>query len=56
MILLKMKNSTTITDRINLLKKTLIIIFNSKWTLNQFIKGIKKKYYKNKLKSDSSIN
>ena len=47
---LKMKNSTTITDRINLLKKTLIIIFNSKWTLNQFIKGIKKKYYKNKLK------
>ena len=47
---LKMKNSTSITDRINLLKKTLIIIFNSKWTLNQFIKGIKKKYYKNKLK------
>ena len=47
---LKMKNSISINDRINLLKKTLIIIFNSNWTLNQFIKGIKKKYYNNKLK------
>ena len=47
---LKMKNSATVNDRINLLKKTLIIIFNSNWTLNQFIKGINNKYYKNKLK------
>ncbi len=47
---LKMKNSTSINDRIDLLKKTLIVIFNSKWTLNQFTKGIKKKFYKNKLK------
>ena len=47
---LKMKQSTSVNDRINLLKKTLFIIFNSKWTLKQFIKGIKKKYYKNKLK------
>ena len=46
---LKMKNSTSVSDRINLLKKTLIIIFNSNWTLSQFIKGIKKKYYNNKL-------
>ena len=47
---LKMKNSTSIKDRIDLLKKTLIIIFNSKWTLDQFTKGIKKNIYKNKLK------
>ena len=47
---LKMKKSSTINDRIDLLKKTLMVIFNSKWTLNQFIKGINKKFYKNKLK------
>ena len=47
---LKMKNSTSINDRIELLKKTLIVIFNSKWTLSQFTKGLKKKIYKNKLK------
>ena len=46
---LKMKHSRSINDRISLLNKTLMIIFNSRWTLNQFIKGIKKKYYKNKL-------
>ena len=46
----KMKDSSSINDRKNILKKTLMIIFNSKWTLNQFIKGIEKKYYKNKLK------
>tara|TARA_B100000886_G_scaffold315661_1_gene253770 strand:+ start:1931 stop:2974 length:1044 start_codon:yes stop_codon:yes gene_type:complete len=46
---LKMKNSTSINDRIDLLNKTLMVIFNSKWTLNQFVKGIKKNFYRNKL-------
>ena len=46
---LKMKNASTINDRKNILKKTLLVIFNSKWTLNQFVRGINKKYYKNKL-------
>ena len=46
---LKMKHSTSINDRINLLKKTLMLIFNSKWTLNQFTKGLNKKIFKNKL-------
>ena len=46
---LKMKNSKSITDRKNLLKKTLMIVFNSNWTLNRFTKGLNKKIYKNKL-------
>lgn len=47
---LKMKSSSSIKDRKRILQKTLMIIFNSKWSLNQFIKGLKKKEYKNKLK------
>ena len=46
---LKMKNSISINDRKNILKKTLLIIFNSKWTLDQFTKGIEKIDYKDKL-------
>ena len=47
---LKMKNSISVSDRRNLLNKTLMIIFNSNWTLNQFTKNLNKKDYKNKLK------
>ena len=47
---LKMKNSISVSDRKNLLNKTLMIIFNSNWTLNQFTKNLNKKDYKNKLK------
>ena len=47
---LKMKSSISVTDRKHLLKKTLLIVFNSKWTLNQFIKGLNKNEYKNRLK------
>ena len=46
---LDMKSSKTIIERINLLKKTRKIIFNSNWTLNKFKKGINKKYLSNKL-------
>ena len=47
---LKMKNSVSVTERRYILKKTLLIVFNSKWTLNQFTKGLKKFEYKNRLK------
>jgi len=47
---LKMKNSISVKDRKYLLKKTLLIVFNSKWTLKQFTKGLKKTEYKNRLK------
>lgn len=45
-----MKNSTSVKHKKNILKKTLMIIFNSKWTLDQFTNGLKKNDYKNKLK------
>ncbi len=47
---LKMKNSISLKERKEILKKTILVIFNSRWTRNQFIKGLKKKDYKNKLK------
>ncbi len=47
---LKMKNSISLNDRKEILKKTILVIFNSKWTYNQFINGLEKKYYRNKLK------
>ena len=47
---LKMKSSSTLKDRKRILQKTLKIIFNSKWSLKQFTKGLKKNEYKNKLK------
>jgi len=46
---LDMKSSKTIYERVDILKKTRKIIFNSNWTLNKFKKGINKKYYSNKL-------
>ena len=46
---LKMKSSITINDRKDILKKTSMIIFNSKWTLNQFTKGLMKNEYNNKI-------
>ncbi len=45
-----MRGSYTVNNKLNLLKKTKKIIFNSKWTKNQFIYGLKKKDYLNKLK------
>ena len=47
---LKMKSSISLNDRKEILKKTLLVIFNSKWTYKQFINGLKTKDYKNKLK------
>ena len=46
---LEMKLAKTANERINLYNKTKKIIFNSNWTLNQFIKGLNKKYITNKL-------
>ena len=46
---LDMKSSSKVSDRLNIINKSKKIIFNSKWTLNQFIKDISKKEYKNKL-------
>ena len=46
---LEMKLAKTVNERINLYKKTKKIIFNSNWTLNQFAKGLNKKYKTNKL-------
>lgn len=46
---LEMKSSYTLNDRLNILRKTKKIIFNSNWTLKQFIKNIKKKDLSNKL-------
>ena len=39
---LKMQGSTSINDRINLLKKTDKIIFNSNWSKSRFIIGLTK--------------
>ena len=44
-----MKSSVNLKDRLNIIKKTKKIIFNSNWTLKQFTKGILKKVYKNKI-------
>ena len=46
---LEMKLAKTVNERINLYNKTKKIIFNSNWTLNQFTKGLNKKYITNKL-------
>ena len=46
---LEMKLAKTLNERINLYNKTKKIIFNSNWTLNQFTKGLSKKYITNKL-------
>ncbi len=46
---LEMKFAKTVDERINLYKKTKKIIFNSNWTLNQFAKGLNKKFKTNKL-------
>ena len=39
-----MKSSKTVKERIDIFNKTKKIIFNSNWTLNQFMKGLNKKY------------
>ena len=45
-----MKNSKSLNDRINLIKKTKKIIFNSKWTKKKFLQGLKiNNEYKKKL-------
>ena len=45
-----MKSSKSLNDRINLVKKTKKIIFNSKWTKNKFLQGLKiNNEYKKKL-------
>ena len=36
-----MKSSKSLNDRINLIKKTKKIIFNSKWTKKKFLQGLK---------------
>ena len=46
---LDMKKSKSIIERKNVLSKTIKIIFNSKWTMKQFIKGLNQKDYLNKL-------
>ena len=46
---LEMKLAKTLKETINLYNKTKKIIFNSNWTLNQFTKGLNKKYITNKL-------
>ena len=46
---LDMKLAKTSNERIKLYNKTKKIIFNSNWTLNQFTKGLNKKYITNKL-------
>ena len=46
----EMKRSKSINDRINLVKKTKKIIFNSKWTKKKFLQGLKiNNEYKKKL-------
>ncbi len=47
---LKMKKSISLEDRKQILEKTLLVIFNSKWSRNQFKKGLKMNDFKNKLK------
>ena len=44
-----MKSSKTVKERINVFNKTKKIIFNSKWTLKKFTKGLNKKYNTDKL-------
>ena len=44
-----MKSSKTVKERINVFNKTKKIIFNSKWTLKKFTKGLNKKYSTDKL-------
>ena len=44
-----MKLAKTVNERINLYKKTKKIVFNSNWTLSEFMKGLHKKYKTNKL-------
>ena len=45
-----MKSSKSLSDRINLVKKTKKIIFNSKWTKKKFLQGLKiNNEYKKKL-------
>ena len=46
---LSMRYSKKIKDRINIVNRTQKIIFNSKWTQDQFIKDMPKKIYRNKL-------
>ena len=46
---LEMRLAKTVSERINIYKKTKKIIFNSNWTLNEFMKGMNKKYNTNKL-------
>ena len=46
---LEMKSSKTVKERIDIFNKTKKIIFNSNWTLNQFMKGLNKKYNTDKL-------
>ena len=46
---LEMKFSKSINERINILNKTKKVVFNSKWTLNQFKSGLSKRCYLNKL-------
>lgn len=47
---LEMKSSKSVNERIEILKKTKKIIFNSRWTLNKFKSDLDKKYYTKKLK------
>ncbi len=47
---LKMKKSISLKDRKSILKKTQLVIFNSKWSRNRFKKGLKINDFKNKLK------
>ena len=44
-----MKLAKTAKERNDLYNKTKKIIFNSKWTQNQFMKGLNKKFNNNKL-------
>ena len=46
---LEMKLAKSAKERIDLYNKTKKIIFNSNWTLNQFTKGLNKKYITDKL-------
>ena len=46
---LSMRHAKKLQDRINIVNKIQKIIFNSKWTQNQFIKDMPKKIYRNKL-------
>ena len=46
---LEMKLAKSAKERIDLYNKTKKIIFNSNWTLNQFTKGLNKKYITKKL-------